>query len=61
LEQAFAAAAVESKRKRLSMKFTCRLVGFDPRSGDRFRPIATPIDQTAIFEQEHTDCFREPL
>jgi cystathionine beta-lyase len=41
------------------MKFASRLVSFDPAPGDRFRPICTPIYQTATFEQEHTDSFGE--
>jgi cystathionine beta-lyase len=41
------------------MKFASRLVSFDPAPGDRFRPISTPIYQTATFEQEHTDAFGE--
>ena len=39
------------------MKFASRLVSFDPAPGDRFRPISTPIYQTATFEQEHADSF----
>ncbi len=41
------------------MKFASRLVSFDPAPGDRFRPISTPIYQTATFEQEHADEFGE--
>ncbi len=41
------------------MKFASRLVTFDAAPGDRFRPIATPIYQTATFEQEHADEFGE--
>jgi cystathionine beta-lyase len=41
------------------MKFASRLVNYDPAPGDRFRPIATPIYQTATFEQEHADSFGE--
>jgi cystathionine beta-lyase len=41
------------------MKFASRLVSFDPAPGDRFRPISTPIYQTATFEQEHADQFGE--
>jgi cystathionine beta-lyase len=41
------------------MKFASRLVSFDPAPGDRFRPICTPIYQTATFEQENTDSFGE--
>ena len=39
------------------MKFASRLVQFDAAPGDRFRPTATPIYQTATFEQEHADRF----
>jgi cysteine-S-conjugate beta-lyase len=39
------------------MKFASRLVQFDAAPGDRFRPTATPIYQTATFEQEHADQF----
>ena len=41
------------------MKFASRLVSFDPAPGDRFRPISTPIYQTATFEQEFTDVVGE--
>jgi cystathionine beta-lyase len=41
------------------MKFASRLVSFDPAPGDRFRPISTPIYQTATFEQEYADSFGE--
>jgi cystathionine beta-lyase len=41
------------------MKFASRLVSYDPAPGDRFRPISTPIYQTATFEQEHADSFGE--
>src|SRR3569832_571655 len=41
------------------MKFASRVVSFDPAPGDRYRPIATPIYQTATFEQEHADQFGE--
>ncbi len=41
------------------MKFASRLVSFDPAPGDQFRPISTPIYQTATFEQEHADQFGE--
>ena len=41
------------------MKFASRLVSFDSAPGDRFRPISTPIYQTATFEQERTDAFGE--
>ena len=41
------------------MKFASRLVSFDPAPGDRYRPVATPIYQTATFEQECADGFGE--
>ena len=41
------------------MKFASRLVSFDLAPGYRFRPISTPIYQTATFEQEHADSFGE--
>ncbi|HEV2169969.1 MAG TPA: aminotransferase class I/II-fold pyridoxal phosphate-dependent enzyme, partial [Candidatus Binatus sp.] len=41
------------------MKLASRLVSFDPAPGDRFRPISTPIYQTATFEQEFADQFGE--
>ncbi|MHB1937572.1 MAG: cystathionine beta-lyase [Acidobacteriaceae bacterium] len=41
------------------MKIASRLVSFDPAPGDRFRPISTPIYQTATFEQEFADQFGE--
>lgn len=39
------------------MKFASRLVNFDVCPEDPFRPMATPIYQTATFEQEHADSF----
>ncbi len=39
------------------MKFATRLVHYDPSPDDPFRPMATPIYQTATFEQEHADSF----
>ena len=39
------------------MKFASRLIQFDAAPGDRFHPTATPIYQTATFEQEHADRF----
>ncbi len=39
------------------MKFASRLVHFDSSPGDPLRPMATPIYQTATFEQEHADSF----
>ena len=41
------------------MKLATRLVNFDPCPKDPFRPVATPIYQTATFEQECADCFGE--
>lgn len=41
------------------MKFASRVVSFEPAPGDRFRPIATPIYQTATFEQAEADRFGE--
>ena len=41
------------------MKLASRIVSFDPAPGDRFRPISTPIYQTATFEQEYTDVVGE--
>lgn len=41
------------------MKFASRLVNFDPSPLDRFRPMSTPIYQTATFEQEFADSFGE--
>ena len=41
------------------MKFASRLISFDPAPGDRYRPVATPIYQTATFEQECADEFGE--
>ena len=39
------------------MKFASRLVSFDVAPGDPFRPMATPIYQTATFEQEEATAF----
>ena len=39
------------------MKFASRLVSFDVAPGDPFRPMATPIYQTATFEQEEATGF----
>lgn len=39
------------------MKFASKLIQYDAAPGDRFRPTATPIYQTATFEQEHADRF----
>jgi cystathionine beta-lyase len=41
------------------MKTATRLVHFDPAPKDPFRPMATPIYQTATFEQELADSFGE--
>jgi cystathionine beta-lyase len=37
------------------MKLASRLVSFESAPGDRFRPVSTPIYQTATFEQEYAD------
>ena len=39
------------------MKFASKLVNFDVAPGDPFRPMATPIYQTATFEQEEATAF----
>jgi cystathionine beta-lyase len=39
------------------MKFATRLVQYDVAPGDPHRPMATPIYQTATFEQEFADSF----
>src|SRR5262245_37876793 len=39
------------------MKFASRLINFDACPQDPFRPLATPIYQTATFEQEEADHF----
>jgi cystathionine beta-lyase len=39
------------------MKFASRLINFDACPEDPFRPLATPIYQTATFEQEEADRF----
>src|ERR1035438_10613279 len=39
------------------MKFASRLLTFNACPEDPFRPIATPIYQTATFEQEEADGF----
>jgi cystathionine beta-lyase len=39
------------------MKFASRLVSFNVAPGDSNRPMATPIYQTATFEQEAADAF----
>ena len=41
------------------MKFATQLVHFDPSPGDPKRPMATPIYQTATFDQVHADSFGE--
>jgi cystathionine beta-lyase len=39
------------------MKFASRLVAFNACPEDPFKPLATPIYQTATFEQEEADQF----
>jgi cystathionine beta-lyase len=39
------------------MKFASQLVSFNACPSDPFKPIATPIYQTATFEQEQADQF----
>jgi cystathionine beta-lyase len=39
------------------MKFASQLVAFEACPSDPFKPVATPIYQTATFEQEHADQF----
>jgi cystathionine beta-lyase len=39
------------------MKFASQLVNFNACPSDPFKPIATPIYQTATFEQEQADQF----
>jgi cystathionine beta-lyase len=39
------------------MKFATRLVHYDGSPQDPFHPMATPIYQTATFEQQHADSF----
>lgn len=39
------------------LKFASRLVSFDVAPGDAHRPMATPIYQTATFEQQEADRF----
>jgi cystathionine beta-lyase len=39
------------------MKFASKLVSFDVAPDDPFRPMATPIYQTATFEQEEATAF----
>src|SRR5882757_3396200 len=41
------------------MKFASRLVNFDVCPQDPYRPMSTPIYQTATFEQVHADSFGE--
>jgi cystathionine beta-lyase len=41
------------------VKFATQLVQYDTAPGDVFKPMATPIYQTATFEQEHADAFGE--
>jgi cystathionine beta-lyase len=39
------------------VKFATKLVHYDVAPQDPFHPMATPIYQTATFEQEHADSF----
>jgi cysteine-S-conjugate beta-lyase len=39
------------------MKFASRLVSFDVAPGDPFRPMATPIYQTATYAQDEATAF----
>jgi len=39
------------------MKFASKLVSFNVAPGDPYRPMATPIYQTATFEQEEATAF----
>ena len=39
------------------MNFASRLVSFNVAPGDPFRPMATPIYQTATFEQAEATAF----
>src|SRR6516162_655658 len=39
------------------MKFASKLVSFDVAPGDPFRPMPTPLYQTATFEQEEATSF----
>jgi cystathionine beta-lyase len=41
------------------VKFASRLVSFDVCPDDPFRPMTTPIYQTATFEQEQADSFSQ--
>jgi cysteine-S-conjugate beta-lyase len=41
------------------MKFASRLVNFDVSPQDPYRPMSTPIYQTATFEQVQADSFGE--
>jgi cystathionine beta-lyase len=41
------------------MKFASRLVNFNVCPQDPYRPMSTPIYQTATFEQVHADSFGE--
>src|SRR5439155_13729370 len=44
---------------RCSMKLATRLVRYEQCPGDPYRPVATPIYQTATFEQESAAGFGE--
>jgi cystathionine beta-lyase len=39
------------------LKFATKLVHFDVSPNDPYNPMATPIYQTATFEQDHADSF----
>ncbi len=41
------------------MKFASKLVHYNPAPGDPFRPMSTPIYQTATFEQQNVDSRGE--
>jgi cystathionine beta-lyase len=41
------------------MKFASRLVNFETAPGDPYKPVSTPIYQTATFIQEQVDAFGE--
>ncbi len=52
--------AIESVQpicRRWAVKFASKLVNFDVCPDDPFRPMSTPIYQTATFEQEEADQF----
>jgi len=43
----------------MNLKPSTRIVNFDACPGDPYRPVATPIYQTATFEQESATAFGE--